>query len=74
MRRLNVVNPAAQASDWELVMHMVSMNMPYEQAETWFQDVSLYVPKDQFDQLQTMFDTALDLDIGGRQHEGYINE
>lgn len=74
MRRLNVVNPTTQMQDWELVMHMVSMNMPYEQAETWFKEEDLYVPKDQYEQMQTMFDTALELDIGARKHEGYSNE
>lgn len=74
MRTLNVVNPAQQASDWELVMHLVSMNMSYEQAKEWFVGVGLYVPKDQFDIMQGMFDIALELDIGNRQGEGYTNE
>ena len=74
LRRLNVVNPSAQQSDWDMVMQVVSMGLCYDEVYSWFEERGLYVPLDQYDQITQMLNTAMDLDIGKRQNEGYNHE
>lgn len=74
MRRLNVVNVAAQQADWDMVMQAVSMDLAYAEVCTWFATHGLYVPLDQYDQIAQLLNTAVDLDIGTRKHEEYDYE
>lgn len=74
MRRLNVVNVAAQQADWDMVMQAVSMDLRYDEVSRRFEECGLYIPVDQYDQIGKLLNTAMDLDIGTRQHEGYNHE
>jgi hypothetical protein len=68
MRTLNVINTTLNR-DWEITVHMICSGFHFEQVQEACASIGLYLPRDQYELLDKLINTSMDLDIGCRKSE-----
>lgn len=68
MRTLNVINTGLNR-DWEITVHMICSGFGFEQVHAACASIGLYLPRDQYELLESLINTSMALDIGYRQNE-----
>lgn len=68
MKTLNIVAPWNCKEAWDRVIHCVASGFKYEQAKDMMKEIGYYLAEDQYVTINSLFDIAVDLDIGTRKH------